>query len=299
MSSLQITVVIPVFNDDRLKACLDALDEQTLGVDRFEVIVVDNGSDHPQESLVAEYAFARFVEESTPGSYAARNTALKIARGEILAFTDSDCVPAPDWLETAVARIEAAEGPLVVGGRVDLFPQDPARPSTAELVDIAFGFNQERTIGESAYVVTANLIAPRSLFDKIGPFDQRLLSGADGEWSQRAGASGAAVVYASECSVAHPARATFAEMLRKQRRTVGGRLVRNAARTPATLSFWVTAFKRVLPDVGRVSAGRKRLRDQGYTGTAWMRMAAGVLFMQYAALVEYVRLKLGGKPERR
>ncbi len=294
-----ISVIIPVFNDDRLRLCLDALARQSIGQDRFEVVVVDNGSKTPPRALVERYPFARYAEEATPGSYAARNHAMRLVRGRILAFTDSDCLPAEDWLEAALRRFDADESLIIIGGRIDVFPRDSGNPNSAELVDIAFGFDQERSIGEYKSAVTGNLIARREAFNKVGDFNQNLLSGGDGEWCGRADKAGIPVVYGADVAVAHPARASLRELILKQRRTVAGKVAISANRTPRTRSFWVTAVKRVTPDFRRILYGRRRLRDRGYTGIAWVRMGAVVLIMQYAGLLEFFRLKLGGTAERR
>ena len=294
-----VSVVIPVFNDDRLALCLDALARQTVGIERFEVIVVDNGSETPPRELVERFPFARYAEEATPGSFAARNHALRLVRGRVLAFTDSDCLPAEGWIEAALRRFDADESVGVIGGRIDVFPRIAGKPTSAELVDMAYGFDQERTIRENGYAVTGNLIARREAFDKVGDFNQKLLSGADGEWCARAGQAGMPTVYGDDVVVAHPARASVGELIVKQRRTVAGRIARLADRTPRTRSFWITAAKRVVPDIKRILHGRRRLRERGYGGLKWVRMGAVVLVMQYAGLLEYFRLKLGGGAERR
>src|ERR1041385_9155423 len=107
-----VSVVIPVLGDaERLALCLDALDRQTLPANRFEVIVVDNASDRDEAiaAVVAEHAPRfRLLHEPRPGSYAARNRAIADARGTIIAFTDADCIPRPDWLERGIAALHAA-----------------------------------------------------------------------------------------------------------------------------------------------------------------------------------------------
>src|ERR1041384_5139232 len=93
-----VSVIVPVWNDaERLGHCLHALEKQTYPAESYEVIVVDNGSTDSVACLVAAYGRARLVSEQRPGSYAARNTGLNLARGQVIAFTDADCLPAPDW----------------------------------------------------------------------------------------------------------------------------------------------------------------------------------------------------------
>src|ERR1044071_6513252 len=101
-----VSVIVPVWNDSaRLDRCLRALEEQTYPGDLYEVVVVDNGSDEPLGPVIERHGRASLVRETKPGSYAARNTGLAHARGEVVAFTDADCLPAPDWIEQGVARL--------------------------------------------------------------------------------------------------------------------------------------------------------------------------------------------------
>src|SRR4051812_27832091 len=94
-----VSVIVPVFNQSEpLRACLRALNGQTSPRARFEVIVVDNGSTDPVSVPTGSHSTVRVEGESKPGSYAARNRGVAIARGSVIAFTDADCVPAADWV---------------------------------------------------------------------------------------------------------------------------------------------------------------------------------------------------------
>lgn len=295
---MKVSVIIPVFNDPRIEQCLDALSRQTIGSHNFEVIVIDNGSKVPPTTLIEKYPFARLEIETTPGSYAARNRALRIARGEVLAFTDSDCIPSPNWLSSGLADIEDSAGPVIVGGRINVFPQDLIRPKAVELYDIALAFDQELTIQEFSYSVTANLIVPRSLFDRIGPFNQKLLSGGDGEWCHRAIGAGFPIRYCDAAVVNHPARTTLAELIRKKRRVVGGRHQRNR-RSLWSKEFWQTAVRFIVPNFGRFERGRRRLLDGGYGHRASAKLAGLMVLSHYIGVFEYFWVRLGGSPERR
>ena len=105
----QVAVVIPVWNGRTiLGRCLDALERQTLPRERFDIIVVDNGSTDGTADIARGYANVTVLEEPTPGSYAARNTALADVRAPITAFTDADCIPDPDWLVRVLEAAAAA-----------------------------------------------------------------------------------------------------------------------------------------------------------------------------------------------
>src|SRR4051794_296822 len=88
-----VSIIIPVYNDgERLRTCLTALSKQTYPAERFEVLVIDNGSKVSPGPIVADFPFAKLSIETRPGSYCARNNGLALAKGEMFAFTDADCV---------------------------------------------------------------------------------------------------------------------------------------------------------------------------------------------------------------
>lgn len=216
------SVIIPVLDDaTRLACCLAALDRQSLG-DRFEVLVVDNGSSDDPAALVAAHPRARLLHEPRRSSYAARNLGAAVARGDILAFTDADCLPAGDWLQRGIAHLERAGDPVFIGGAVDTFVRDADRPSAAELYETIHAFPQRRYVESLSFSVTANLLVDHHVFAALGGFNGALESGGDWEWGQRARRAGVRALYADDVRVAHPSRRTIAEMSRKNRRRFAG-----------------------------------------------------------------------------
>jgi glycosyltransferase involved in cell wall biosynthesis len=215
----RVSVIIPVLDDqERLDRCLAALANQTYPADRFEVIVVDNGS---RRRARVDAARARVVVELRPGSYAARNAGIAAARGEIFAFTDADCIPAHDWLERGVARLEA-EGSGIVAGAVVLFCRDDAEPTSAEIYDVLKGFAQQRFVEQDRFGATANLFTTRTVVERVGGFDASLLSAGDVDFGERVHGAGYRLTYAGDVCVRHPARASMAQLLRKVVRTEVG-----------------------------------------------------------------------------
>lgn len=221
-----VSVIIPVFNDgDRLRLCLAALAEQTYEQSHFEIIVIDNGSDDGEfiQSVVAPYDNLTLTVESAPGSYAARNQGLTLAKGEILAFTDADCIPAPDWIEQGVEQLQSNPSCGQVLGQIQIFFTNPQRPTPVELYESITAFPQERLLQQFRGGATANLFTWRSVVDAVGPFDAQLKSNGDVEWGQRVYAQGYQQIYAASVLVQHPARSSIAELYSRTRRLVGGR----------------------------------------------------------------------------
>jgi glycosyltransferase involved in cell wall biosynthesis len=217
-----LSVIVPVF-DDRigLCRCLEALDRQTMPKDRFEVIVVDNGSHQPMTPLVDQFPFARCVIEPKNGSYAARNRGAQHATGAVLAFTDADCQPLPDWLMQTARVFELEARVSAIGGRIDLVVSHER--ALAELYEMVLSpFPQESFVEKQGFAATANLAVRASVFEAVGPFNEGLLSSGDREWGNRLIASGYELRYAPQCAVEHPARRTIRSLVNKRRRIEGG-----------------------------------------------------------------------------
>ncbi|MFA5499797.1 MAG: glycosyltransferase [Candidatus Omnitrophota bacterium] len=104
MVSPILSVVIPTYNrKDLLKECLESLFNQTYPKEDYEIVVVDDGStDGTEEALKglrAEHGNLRYFRQENKGAYHACNTGILCSRGEIVAFTDSDCTAPRDFLE--------------------------------------------------------------------------------------------------------------------------------------------------------------------------------------------------------
>lgn len=261
------SVVIPVRDDSaRLRLCLRALEEQRYPTDAFEVIVVDNGSKCPPADVVAEFGHASLVVEPAPGSYRARNTGLRRARGPVIAFTDSDCIPAPDWLARGVSRLLSVKPECgLVAGAVRLFFHDADRLTAAELYEKVFAFRQELYATSYRFGATANVFTTRAVIDAVGAFDDRMESGGDAEWGHRVADAGYTLVYADDAVVSHPARSSLRQICGKTIRVIRGAAhLRRGFWTALGLfvastlePFWIVAVR---PEIRQLSRLSHRLR---------------------------------------
>lgn len=219
----QIAVIIPHFNDERrLYKCLQALSNQTLPSDSYQVIVVDNGSTTAPEATVQQFDNVVLLVEHKPGSYSARNKAIKQFNSPIYAFTDSDCIPEPDWLESAVNKLQENANIDAVSGPITLFSNKQNRPNAIELIDMCFAFPQEQSIALYHYAPTANLIVRKSAFERVGIFNDSLMSGGDAEWGLRLHEQNGCLVYDAAVVIHHPARDSVTGYFTKIRRTTHG-----------------------------------------------------------------------------
>lgn len=289
-----VSVVIPVWNDRaRLETCLEALERQDYPVERMEVIVVDNGSGDEPAGLGARFPRVRFVEEVTPGSYNARNRGIVLARGEILAFTDADCIPAANWITNGVRRLGEMSRIGFVAGSVVVAPRVAAHPSLVELYDTVLSFPQEDYVRKSHFGVTGNLFTAVEVFRAVGWFDGRLYSGGDVEWGRRVFASGRQLAYAPDAQVAHPARQSLVELVQRTRRNAAGMLQVERDWPARVLSDQLRfLFPRPLL-VWKILTSRK-------VGGPWRRgLLLGLhLGLRQVSFWERVRILLGGRALR-
>ena len=94
-----ISVVVPVYNGEKtLARCLTSLQSQTIPIDKYEIVVVDDGSKDGTRK-VAEGCGVTVISQKNQGPAAARNLGVKMAKGNIVLFIDVDCAAAPNWIE--------------------------------------------------------------------------------------------------------------------------------------------------------------------------------------------------------
>lgn len=214
MSDIVVSVIVPHFNDlAGLDCCLEALSTQSYPRGAYEIIVADNNSPQGEDcvrKVVSGRAQVVFVSDKGAGP--ARNGAVKVASGSILAFTDSDCIPDVNWLEKGIGKLKSGE---VVGGRVELSLQGE-NLSSAQAFEKVFAFNNEKYITQDKFTITANLFCMRSDFFRVGCF--KVGVSEDKEWCHRASEAGLDIVYEPEALVYHPAREDWQELKLKWER---------------------------------------------------------------------------------
>lgn len=215
-----VSVIIPIYKDwEGLQGCLKALNEQSFNSADFEVIIVNNDVDDTIKSTLSFPKNYVLTTESKPGSYAARNAGLKMAKGDIIGFTDSDCVPDKDWIKNAVNHLLANPLCSRVAGNVSIQPTS-SKPSIVDNYNRVYSFPQKWLVKNGGGSVTANLFTYRHVFEKVGYFDENLLSMGDKSWGMLAQKAGYRIDYVSNVIVYHPAR-SLKELIKKERRHGG------------------------------------------------------------------------------
>jgi GT2 family glycosyltransferase len=176
LSSLPfVSVIVPVLNGERtIKECLVSLLRMDYPADRREILVVDNGSTDRTAEIINSFPVRYLLEERRGKSYA-RNRGIEASKGEILAFTDPDCVVSTRWLHELVRAFEE-EGVGGVGGEILPYPgKTPAERYAFRRVS----HNQKRPMNHSAhpFAHAPNVAFRREVFQQIGLFGTQFPGG--------------------------------------------------------------------------------------------------------------------------
>jgi cellulose synthase/poly-beta-1,6-N-acetylglucosamine synthase-like glycosyltransferase len=287
-----VSVVVPVYNDQPgLDRCIDALLAQGYPADRYEIVVIDNGSDPPVHTTRDGPVPIRIAVCHMAGSYAARNMGIAGSQGDICAFTDADCIPHHDWIERGVEALLATGGGCIIGGAVGYHAPD-SRSATA-LYQYLVGFPQRTNVTERGFAATANLFACRSHFERVGMFNTDLLSGGDLEWCLRAGGAGINAVFCEAAMVMTAPRADLYSAIRQARRVAGGRYLMRASAAAGRSDGRLRPHRSALPAISWV------LSQRDLSAVDRLRILFVASVIKAAQLVEVLRLSFGGKPERR
>ena len=163
----KITVIIPTYKRPRLLIrCLQAIAAQTLDKSDYKVIVVSDGEDLSTKDAVETWQLAAhinlsFLQIEKSGPAAARNYGWKKAKTALIAFTDDDCIPSPQWL-SAFIHAYSGEKLIAFTGRTQV-------PLPLKKTDFAVNLSHL----EKAEFITANCACTRVVLQLVGGFDER------------------------------------------------------------------------------------------------------------------------------
>ncbi|MCL4871768.1 MAG: glycosyltransferase [Anaerolineae bacterium] len=213
-----VTVVIPVYNGAMTIAnCLKTVLAQTYPRDKYEVVVVENGSTDETTEIVQRYP-VRLIHNEALGPAAARNRGIQESQAEIIAFTDADCLVTPTWLEEL---IKPYQDPTISGVGGDIQPYRHDGRTIVELFNDQFSPWMNYLDGKAEFLpqlYTPNASYRRSLLLEINGFNEKMLTGEDVEISWRIQMeTGAKIVFTRAAVVYHHHRSTRQGLIRQYR----------------------------------------------------------------------------------
>lgn len=279
-----ISVIVPAFNNQgTLARCLAALEQQTLPRDRYEIIVIDDGSDDNTRALVRAHSRVQLLAQSHAGPAAARNLGVAHARGEVVLFTDADCEPAPDWIEQMLVPLADTQ----TAGAKGVY-RTRQRALIARFVQMEYESRYERMArymarhGRIDFVDTYAAGYRRDVFVAHGGFDATFATASveDQEFSFRVAEQGHRLVFAPQAVVYHWGHAATLWAYARKKFKIGYHKVKVLARhtdkawqdahTPQTLKVQI-----LISGLGLCSL----LASLIWSWLIWAAAGLGVLFI--------------------
>jgi glycosyltransferase involved in cell wall biosynthesis len=243
MVSLKVSVVVPVYNaQETIGECIESLLKIDYQKELLEIIFVDDGSTDGTREIIERYDGIKLIRQEHGGPAAARNLGIKESTGEVVVFTDSDCIVETDWVKMLLQDLEDHDG---VGGSLV--------PASMDTLAERFEQNRrDRLYGLQKRIVetlpSCNLAFKRKVLDEIGGFDEdfKRASAEDYELCKRIADNGHMILYNPQIQVLHKHSQTLSGIFRRAyyhgreimlfRRKTGGNpiweLIRVVAKAP-------------------------------------------------------------------
>jgi GT2 family glycosyltransferase len=214
-ATLLASVVVAVMGDSRVRRLLDGLLRQTVSVDVYEVIVVENGTSQFGD-VDGMGGLVRYLHSGNPNSAVARNVGVAAARGRFLLLTDADCVPEQDWIEKMTTRLSVGDV-VGVGGAIGKY--QPLTWTQQYAITVMDG--QQALAHLPAlnlpYVAGANAGFLTQAIRDVSGFDPDLRSGNDVDLCYKLGIAGGRLAIVSDALIWHEDRPTVAAHFRRFR----------------------------------------------------------------------------------
>jgi len=215
------SIIVPTLNrPGQLTTCLEALTRLDYPRDRFEVIVVDDGSESPAEAVVSSFSNRldiTLITQPHSGPATARNKGAAHARGEFLAFTDDDCIPIPDWLKALAARLGETPDHVIGGHTLNVLLDNPYSATSHFLIEYLYSYYNAKS-DQARFFTSNNLALTADHFRRIGGFNTFFPRAAaeDREFCDRWLRHGFRMTYAPEALIYHAHRLTLHSFCRQQ-----------------------------------------------------------------------------------
>lgn len=269
-----VSVVVIVLNGaSTIRTCLDSLLHQRYPLDRYEIVVVDNGSTDDTPQIVRQYP-VRLVYEQQRGYAWARNAGVRNAQGEVIAFMDADCVADAHWL-SELTKPYADPTIGAVAGRLSGFFAENSTvvEKFIDRTGLVAQAQPDRD-GFLPYIATANASYRKEVIERAGLFDTSLSSCEDVELARRVQlVLGVQARYVSTAVVFHRNRSTVRGLYRFMQRNGRDEIIM-AARWRQYPQFQTTFVREVLHMVRQVFALMVYLRSVIYRALVWLLYGA-------------------------
>lgn len=245
------SIIIPTYNrPDSLMTCLRALTQLNYPPDRFEIIIVDDGSRFPvslPEAQLQESIMIMILQQCNGGPASARNAGAQKARGDIFAFTDDDCVPDAHWLREFANAFHKAPSDLLGGRTINGLTTNPYSTASQIIAEEAYTYFFSRK-SELRFFASNNMAVPARLFQECGGFNSSFRTAEDRDFCDRWMRDGHSLTYVPKAVVHHHHHLTFTTFCRQHFHYGRGasRFHRGRHTFKPDLRFYAAVFRRAL-----------------------------------------------------
>jgi glycosyltransferase involved in cell wall biosynthesis len=192
---------------------LNSLMLQTIGREKYEVVVVDNRSTDKTRKIVHQFN-VRYLFSSSSSVYGARNEAVKVSKGKYLAFIDSDCIANQDWLQKGLEGLKNAD--LLSGKTEPQISKDRILYAYDKYI-----MRPGKYMGDDVNPAAGNMFCSRGLFEELDGFNCHSRTAADSLFAIQARQRKKRIGYASSAIVYHPVDSFYRRIRRSFREGSG------------------------------------------------------------------------------
>lgn len=216
MNANKLSVVVPAYNCEKtIKQCIESILGQTIR--NIEIIVVDDGSVDNTAQIIKKFSQVKYIYQNNAGPATARNRGCKEAGGNIVFFTDSDCLPQKDWIELAMRHFEDKDVSVVCGS----YGIANNENLLARCIHSEIQFRHTHLISETPSVFGSfNFGIRKKVFECVGGFNEsyRNASGEDNDLSYKVLKIGGRIIFERRSLVDHYHPSSFVKYMKEQYR---------------------------------------------------------------------------------
>jgi glycosyltransferase involved in cell wall biosynthesis len=212
------SIVIPTYERPRqLASCLQALTLVDYPLERFEVIVVDDGGAQSLDGVIEPFRGRldiKLCAQKNTGPAGARNFGAARARGEFLAFIDDDCAPAAVWLRALASSFVKTPEHLIGGRTLNALKLNPYAETSQLIIEVVYAhFNVDPN--DARFFASNNFALAVERFREMQGFDKSFTTSEDREFCDRWRERGYGMTYAPEAVVYHAHDLTLRSLWRQ------------------------------------------------------------------------------------
>ncbi|VNH69282.1 cell-wall biogenesis glycosyltransferase [Streptococcus pneumoniae] len=203
MNNVKLSIIIPVRNaENSIERCINSLLNQTVK-DGYEIIVVDNNSKDRTRMILEKFDNIKIIQNKNQGSYSSRNLGITIAQGELLFFTDSDCIAQNDLIEKIFECDQNYKFDIIQGQSLHNYTKN----EVSDMIQFRYNdiFFTDILVNHPfcSRIDTRNCIINKKIFEQFGGFDDECILWGDLDFGYKLVESGYQIFYNNKIVIYH------------------------------------------------------------------------------------------------